>query len=59
MTENQLIYQIRQIPRLSRLFDKCSRDQKQAVIEIADGDIWNLGEIIEFVLEEEIYAEAA
>jgi len=51
MSENHLIYRIRQNKRLSKMFDKLTTEQKRDVLYIADGDDWHLEEIIEFVRE--------
>lgn len=52
MSENQIIYQIRHTPRLSKMFNKLTNEQKREVLQIANGDDWHLEDIIEFVLEE-------
>lgn len=53
MSEHQLIALIRSRPRLSRMFNQLTNDQRRRVLEIANGDDWHLDEIIEFVSEED------
>lgn len=52
MSDNQLINSIRENRRLNRLWNKLTVEQKRRVLEIAEGELWHIDEVIEDVLEE-------
>ncbi|MBV9217367.1 MAG: hypothetical protein JO053_14455 [Acidobacteria bacterium] len=52
MSENQLIQIINQTPRMRVKWRQLSDEQKRSVLFIADGDDWNLDEILEDVLRD-------
>lgn len=52
MTEHQIINHIRSVRRLKRIWQRLTNDQRRRVLFIADGDLWHIDEILEFVAEE-------
>lgn len=53
LTDNQMIREIRQTPKLDKLFERCSPEQRRQALRIAEGETWHLDEVLEFVLEEQ------
>lgn len=54
MSENMLIYIIRQTPHLSKLFDQLSNEQKRRALEMAEGEVDLLDYILEDLSEENL-----
>lgn len=58
LTDNEMVYVIRQTPSLDKLFDQLTKDGKREVMRQAAGDTWHLEELITGVLEDSRYKAA-
>jgi len=52
MTDTLILYHVRSNPHLLRLWTKLNLDERRRVVSIADGDTWNIREVMTFVIEE-------
>jgi DNA-binding ferritin-like protein len=52
-SEHQIINHIRDSSKLSKLWDKLSKESKRELITEIEGDIWHLKEILEEYVENE------
>jgi len=52
MSDNQIIREIRDSRRLSRLFDRMTVEQKRQLMAELDGDTWHILEVMVDILED-------